>query len=108
MLGLCRTRKLHPLWSCNLVLVDSMKQIFLLKPKVLTPNRNGFMAKKLKWHLKAGSTVFIMEYSKAYFIVPYIRLKLINYIASAIAYPAPCAVQKSSMQDFNFWVYHDN
>ena len=38
-------------------MVDSMKQIFLLKPEVLTPNRNGFMAKKRKWHLKAGSTV---------------------------------------------------
>ena len=39
-------------------MVDSMKQIFLLKPEVLTPNRNGFMAKKCKWHLKAGSTVY--------------------------------------------------
>ena len=38
-------------------MVDSMKQSFLLKPEVLTPNRNGFMAKKRKWHLKAGSTV---------------------------------------------------
>ena len=41
-------------------MVDSMKQIFLLKPEVLTPNRNGFMAKKRKWHLKAGSTVYIV------------------------------------------------
>ena len=40
-------------------MVDSMKQIFLLKPEVLTPNRNGFMAKKRKWHLKAGSTVLV-------------------------------------------------
>ena len=40
-------------------MVDSMKQIFLLKPEVLTPNRNGFMTKKRKWHLKAGSTVCI-------------------------------------------------
>ena len=39
-------------------MVDSMKQIFLLQPEVLTPNRNGFMAKKRKWHLKAGSTVY--------------------------------------------------
>ena len=39
-------------------MVDSMKQSFLLKPEVLTPNRNGFMAKKRKWHLKAGSTVY--------------------------------------------------
>ena len=38
-------------------MVDSMKQSFLLKTEVLTPNRNGFMAKKRKWHLKAGSTV---------------------------------------------------
>ena len=38
-------------------MVDSMKQSFLLKSEVLTPNRNGFMAKKRKWHLKAGSTV---------------------------------------------------
>ena len=38
-------------------MVDSMKQSFLLKPEVLTPNRNGFMAKK-KWHLKAESTVY--------------------------------------------------
>ena len=42
-------------------MVDSMKQSFLLKPEVLTPNRNGFMAKKLKWHLKAGSTVFKVQ-----------------------------------------------
>ena len=42
-------------------MVDSMNQIFLLKPEVLTPNRNGFMAKKRKWHLKAGSTVYILE-----------------------------------------------
>ena len=42
-------------------MVDSMKQIFLLKPEVLTPNRNGFMAKKRKWHLKAGSTVCILD-----------------------------------------------
>ena len=41
-------------------MVDSMKQSFLLKPEVLTPNRNGFMAKKRKWHLKAGSTVYII------------------------------------------------
>ena len=41
-------------------MVDSMKQIFLLKPEVLTPIRNGFMAKKLKWHLKAGSTVVVL------------------------------------------------
>ena len=41
-------------------MVDSMKQIFLLKPEVLTPNRNGFMAKKRKWHLKAGSTVVVV------------------------------------------------
>ena len=40
-------------------MVDSIKQIFLLKPEVLTHNRNGFMAKKRKWHLKAGSTVYI-------------------------------------------------
>ena len=40
-------------------MVDSMKQIFLLKPEVLTPNRNGFMVKKRKWHLKAGSTVHV-------------------------------------------------
>ena len=39
-------------------MVDSMKQSFLLQPEVLTPNRNGFMAKKRKWHLKAGSTVY--------------------------------------------------
>ena len=30
------------------------------KPEVLTPNRNGFMAKKRKWYLKAGSTVCII------------------------------------------------
>ena len=41
-------------------MVDSMKQIFLLKPEVLTPNGNGFMAKKRKWHLKAGSTVLVV------------------------------------------------
>ena len=40
-------------------MVDSMKHILLLKPIVLTPNRNGFMAKKCKWHLKAGSTVHV-------------------------------------------------
>ena len=40
-------------------MVDSMKQSFLLKPEVLTPNRNGFMAKKRKWHLKAESTVCV-------------------------------------------------
>ena len=42
-------------------MVDSMKQIFLLKPEVLTPNRNGFMTKKRKWHLKAGSTVYVYK-----------------------------------------------
>ena len=51
MLGLCCTKKLHP--------VDSMLQSFLLKPEVLTPNRNGFMAKTRYWHLKAGSTVHV-------------------------------------------------
>ena len=45
-------------------MVDSMKQSFLLKPEVLTPNRNGFMAKKRKWHLKAGSTVVVMVKAK--------------------------------------------
>ena len=45
-------------------MVDSMKQIFLLKPEVLTPNRNVFMAKKHKWHLKAGSTVYTKKKAK--------------------------------------------
>ena len=50
--------KIAPIIELKLgTMVDSMKQIFLLKPEVLTPNRNGFMAKKRKWHLKAGSTV---------------------------------------------------
>ena len=46
-------------------MVDSMKQIFLLKPEVLTPNRNGFIAKKRKWH-KAGSTVYIYLFYTSY------------------------------------------
>ena len=50
--------KIAPIIELQLgTMVDSMKQIFLLKPEVLTRNRNGFMAKKRKWHLKAGSTV---------------------------------------------------
>ena len=41
-----------------------MKQSFLLKPEVLTPNRNGFMAKKRKWHLKPGITVNKLAYGQ--------------------------------------------
>ena len=47
-------------------MVDSMNQIFLLKPEVLTRNRNGFMAKKRKWHLKAGSTVVVLLFSSIF------------------------------------------
>ena len=49
-------------------MVDSMKQSFLLKPEVLTPNRNGFMAKKREWHLKAGSTVRTSDWNHVSYI----------------------------------------
>ena len=55
-------------------MVDSMKQSFLLKPEVLTPNRNGFMAKKRKWHLKAESTVYI------YYIYIYSILHILTIV----------------------------
>ena len=54
MLGLCRTRNYRVVtWNNGRFYVPEL----LLKPEVLTPNRNGFMAKTRYWHLKAGSTV---------------------------------------------------
>ena len=59
MLGLRRTRKLHPFrvvtWYNGRFYVAELS----FKPEVLTPNRNGFMAKTRYWHLKAGSTVYM-------------------------------------------------
>ena len=61
-------------------MVDSMKQSFLLKPEVLTPNRNGFMAKKRMWHLKAGSTVSLLN-EKVGFIIPTTRTRTFSMSA---------------------------
>ena len=67
MLGLCRTRKLHPFrvvtWYNGRFYVAELS----FKPEVLTPNRNGFVAKARYWHLKAGSTVYICLWMKKKF-----------------------------------------
>ena len=59
-------------------MVDFMYQSFLIKPEVLTPNRNGFMAKKCKWHLKAGSTVYVC---KVFFYDTFTRASTITLTA---------------------------